>query len=130
MSILDDIQQAVHEAFLDDPDETPFRPAVLTKSRSVGGSVLTGGGVVGDDHAIRVVASNYNDRTRVYLEIPDGYIKILVLQVNDLAETITVDLGDVITTTDKLPGTWVVVDAKLDPAEAVWTVQGRPAQED
>ena len=130
MSILDDIQEAIHEAFLDDPEETPFRPAVLTKSRNVGGSVLVGGGVVGDDHPIRVVASNYNDRTRVYLEIPDGHIKILVLQVNDLNERITVELGDVITTEEKLPGTWVVVDAKLDPTEAVWTVQGRPAQEE
>ena len=130
MSILDDIQEAIHEAFLDDPEETVFRPAVLTKSQQVGGSVLTGGAVAGDDHPVRVVASNYNDRTRVYLEIPDGYIKLLVLQVNDLGERVTVDLGDVITTTEKLPGTWVVVDAKLDPAEAVWTVQGRPAQEE
>lgn len=125
MSILDTINNALTSAFLD--SNSAFRPAVHTRV-VVGGSAL-GPTSTKEDTACRAFASNYSERLRNELGIPDGNIKIAVMARNDLGETLVVTTGDLITLSERFVGIWAVVGAKLDPAGAIYSCEARPVEE-
>lgn len=120
MSVLDEIKAAIGAAFLD--AESPFLPAEVIRTTTTGGAYADGVTTTTTTDC-RAFVDEYSDTLRAQLGIPARDVKIMVLQVNDNGESVSVAAGDTIRARGE---DFRVVTVSQDPAQATWTAQGRP----
>lgn len=121
MSWLDDINEAVTDAFLD--PESCFRDAQILRTIETPGGAYSTGTVSTVTQDCRCFVNEYTAFMRGHLGVPDNVVNVLILQKNDAGNWVTVQVGDTVRARGQ---DWRILRVSQDPARATWDCDGQP----